>query len=177
MLTNQQILLAYIADFEPLSQFQSKNALHYIIVITCFCPQVSETTHQVGRISVSTTPDVPYREMASHCEALLMGKQQKMSGLISSQKRQECLMHVSLQSQTDEVTTMVSCPNAYADSLGVLPTSSKFITTQGSICSCMYFCTQNCYVSPMRIMIEQLCEFVSFPVSFHQVMIFGPYVY
>ncbi|XP_062117696.1 protein SEMI-ROLLED LEAF 2 isoform X2 [Humulus lupulus] len=77
---------------------------------------VSETTHQVGRISVSTTPDVSYREMARHCEALLMGKQQKMSGLISDQQRQECLMHISLQSQTNEVTTIVSYVNA--NSLG-----------------------------------------------------------
>ncbi|PON91725.1 Armadillo-type fold containing protein [Trema orientale] len=80
---------------------------------------VSETTHQVGRISVSTTPDVPYREMARHCEALLMGKQKKMSGLISGQQKQECLMHVSLQSQANEVTTIVSCPNVNAGSLGV----------------------------------------------------------
>ncbi|XP_030495163.2 protein SEMI-ROLLED LEAF 2 isoform X1 [Cannabis sativa] len=78
---------------------------------------VSETTHQVGRISVSTTPDVSYKEMARHCEALLMGKQQKMSGLISTQQRQECLMHISLQTQTNEVTTtIVSYVNA--DSLG-----------------------------------------------------------
>lgn len=41
--------------------------------------QVLETTHQVGRISVSTPSDMPYREMALHCEALLMGKQQKLS--------------------------------------------------------------------------------------------------
>jgi len=41
----------------------------------------------VGRFSVSTAPDVSYKEMASHCEALLMGKQQKMS-----QFRQESLV-------------------------------------------------------------------------------------
>lgn len=40
---------------------------------------VSETTHQVGRISISTPFDMPYKEMALHCEALLVGKQQKMS--------------------------------------------------------------------------------------------------
>lgn len=47
---------------------------------------VLETT-QVGRFSVSTAPDVSYKEMASHCEALLTGKQQKMS-----QFRQESLV-------------------------------------------------------------------------------------
>lgn len=32
----------------------------------------------MGRLSVSTGPDVSYKEMAGHCEALLLGKQQKM---------------------------------------------------------------------------------------------------
>ena len=45
--------------------------------------QVSDTTHQVGRVSVSTPFDMPYKEMALHCEALLMGKQQKMSTFMS----------------------------------------------------------------------------------------------
>ncbi|KAJ1400290.1 Armadillo-type fold [Sesbania bispinosa] len=40
---------------------------------------VSETTHQVGRISVSTPSNMPYKEMALHCEALLVGKHQKIS--------------------------------------------------------------------------------------------------
>lgn len=41
--------------------------------------QVLETTHQVGRISVSTPSNMPYKEMALHCEALLVGKHQKIS--------------------------------------------------------------------------------------------------
>ncbi|CAJ1934197.1 unnamed protein product [Sphenostylis stenocarpa] len=45
---------------------------------------VSETTHQVGRISISTPFDMPYKEMALHCEALLAGKQQKMSTFMST---------------------------------------------------------------------------------------------
>ncbi|XP_027355487.1 uncharacterized protein LOC113865252 [Abrus precatorius] len=45
---------------------------------------VSETTHQVGRISISTPFDMPYKEMALHCEALLVGKQQKMSTFMGS---------------------------------------------------------------------------------------------
>ncbi|XP_004506319.1 protein SEMI-ROLLED LEAF 2-like [Cicer arietinum] len=40
---------------------------------------VLETTHHVGRISVSTPSNMPYKEMALHCEALLAGKQQKIS--------------------------------------------------------------------------------------------------
>ncbi|CAK8575461.1 unnamed protein product [Lathyrus sativus] len=40
---------------------------------------VFDTTHHVGRISVSTPSNMPYKEMALHCEALLAGKQQKIS--------------------------------------------------------------------------------------------------
>ncbi|XP_024019088.1 uncharacterized protein LOC21388445 isoform X2 [Morus notabilis] len=44
-----------------------------ILSVNQLLESVSETTHQVGRVSVSTGPDVPYKEMALHCEALLMG--------------------------------------------------------------------------------------------------------
>lgn len=50
--------------------------------------QVLATSNQVGRSSVSTASDMPYKEMASHCEALQMGKQQKMSDVINSQQIQ-----------------------------------------------------------------------------------------
>ncbi|KAK9283316.1 hypothetical protein L1049_011555 [Liquidambar formosana] len=53
------------------------------------------TTHHVGRFSVSTPPDMPYKEMASHCEALLMGKQQKMSTFMSAQHNQDSLNGLS----------------------------------------------------------------------------------
>lgn len=46
--------------------------------------KVSETTNQVGRISISTPFDMPYKEMALHCEALLVGKQQKMSTFMNT---------------------------------------------------------------------------------------------
>ncbi|KAJ6300460.1 hypothetical protein OIU76_021285 [Salix suchowensis] len=63
---------------------------------------VLETTQQVGRLSV-TAPDVSYKEMAHHCETLLMGKQQKMSHVMSVQLKQESLMNVSLQNHDDEI--------------------------------------------------------------------------
>ncbi|XP_042513279.1 protein SEMI-ROLLED LEAF 2-like isoform X2 [Macadamia integrifolia] len=58
---------------------------------------VSETSCQVGRFSVSTTPDVPYKEMANHCEALLLGKRQKMSSFMTAQQKQENLASFRLQ--------------------------------------------------------------------------------
>ncbi|GAY37022.1 hypothetical protein CUMW_026050 [Citrus unshiu] len=49
---------------------------------------VSNKTPQVGRSSVSTPSNMPYNEMAGNCEALLMGKHQKMSVSMSSQAYQ-----------------------------------------------------------------------------------------
>ncbi|KAF5183087.1 Armadillo-type [Thalictrum thalictroides] len=64
---------------------------------------VFETACQVGRLSVSTSPDVPYKEMASHCEALLTGKQQKMSTFMHAQKKQENLTNIFLMHQNSDV--------------------------------------------------------------------------
>lgn len=38
---------------------------------------------QAARYSVSTAPDMPFKDMTSQCEALSMGKQQKMSAFMS----------------------------------------------------------------------------------------------
>uniref|UniRef100_A0A2N9F017 Uncharacterized protein n=1 Tax=Fagus sylvatica TaxID=28930 RepID=A0A2N9F017_FAGSY len=56
---------------------------------------VLETTHQVGRFSVSNATDMTYKEMAGHCEALLVGKQQKMSTFLTAQQAQESLVSFS----------------------------------------------------------------------------------
>lgn len=54
--------------------------------------QVLETTGQVGRFSTSTPSDMPYKEMASQCEALQTGKQEKMSGFMSTQQLRESVI-------------------------------------------------------------------------------------
>ncbi|XP_002277870.1 protein SEMI-ROLLED LEAF 2 isoform X1 [Vitis vinifera] len=69
---------------------------------------VLEKAHEVGRFSVSTAPDVSYKEMSGHCEALLMGKQQKMSNLISTQQKQVSLMNFSSQNHDDEAKKMIT---------------------------------------------------------------------
>nr|POF18847.1 protein efr3 like b [Quercus suber] len=56
---------------------------------------VLETTNQVGRFSFSNPNDMTYKEMAGHCEALLVGKQQKMSTFMSPQQVQESLVSIS----------------------------------------------------------------------------------
>ncbi|KAF7148752.1 hypothetical protein RHSIM_Rhsim03G0019100 [Rhododendron simsii] len=63
---------------------------------------VLETAHQVGRLSVCTAPEVSYKEMAGHCEALLMGKQQKMSYLMSAQQRQGNFLSIVPQNHDEE---------------------------------------------------------------------------
>jgi hypothetical protein len=54
--------------------------------------QVLETARQVGRLSVSTTSDMPFREMAGHCETLTAGKQEKMAALMNSHQQSELLI-------------------------------------------------------------------------------------
>ncbi|XP_009124331.1 protein SEMI-ROLLED LEAF 2 [Brassica rapa] len=51
----------------------------FLLSIDELLSAVSQTTAQLGRYSVSDPPDMTYTEMAGHCEALLMGKQEKMS--------------------------------------------------------------------------------------------------
>ncbi|XP_073149790.1 protein SEMI-ROLLED LEAF 2 isoform X2 [Henckelia pumila] len=63
---------------------------------------VLDTAHYVSRISVCTAPDASYKEMANHCEALLMGKQQKMSYLVSTDPSQGSLLNISLPNIDEE---------------------------------------------------------------------------
>ncbi|KAF5747981.1 hypothetical protein HS088_TW05G00712 [Tripterygium wilfordii] len=72
-----------------------------LLSINQLLESVFETAHQAGRISV-TAPDVPYKEMAHHCEALLMGKQQKIFHLMSVQLRQESSINFPQQNQENE---------------------------------------------------------------------------
>ncbi|KAH9678981.1 hypothetical protein KPL71_025927 [Citrus sinensis] len=86
---------------------------------------VLETTHQVGRISVSTA-DMPYKEMAGHCEALLVGKQKKMSHLMSAQLRQESLINFSITNHENEVNEVLPSqritPNSNKPPVGTVTT-------------------------------------------------------
>lgn len=44
---------------------------------------------------MSNAPDASYKEMAQHCETLLMGKQEKMSYLINTNPKQGTLLTLS----------------------------------------------------------------------------------
>ncbi|XP_057488018.1 uncharacterized protein LOC130774041 [Actinidia eriantha] len=85
----------------------SSKAYNVLPLVPCVKAAVSkkmvlETAHQVGRLCVCTAPDVSYKEMAGHCEALLMGKKQKMSYLMSTQQRSENILSKSLETQDQE---------------------------------------------------------------------------
>lgn len=90
------------------SQKNNSANLPDLLSVNQLMESVLETAHQVGRLSISNAPDVPYKEMAGHCEALLIGKQQKMSSLMNFQQNQEYLMNLSLPNRNDDVKWMTS---------------------------------------------------------------------
>ncbi|KAH6824536.1 hypothetical protein C2S53_010350 [Perilla frutescens var. hirtella] len=49
-----------------------------------FMNMVSETTKEVAQLSFSAPSDMPFKDMASHCEALQIGKQQIMSNFMGT---------------------------------------------------------------------------------------------
>ncbi|PUZ77921.1 hypothetical protein GQ55_1G412000 [Panicum hallii var. hallii] len=50
---------------------------------------VSETSRHVERLSASTNHDLPFKEVANQCEALLIGKQQKLSVCMSVSQKED----------------------------------------------------------------------------------------
>ncbi|XVE61142.1 hypothetical protein DITRI_Ditri06bG0016200 [Diplodiscus trichospermus] len=88
---------------------------------------VLETAHEFGRISICTGPDMPYKEIAHHCEALLTGKQQKMSHLTSAQLIQESLISLSFQhpdnktKQAGPFLEQTGSTNPFKQPVGTLP--------------------------------------------------------
>ncbi|KAJ1408983.1 hypothetical protein SESBI_23156 [Sesbania bispinosa] len=77
---------------------------------------VLDTPHPSGRISVSSAFNMPYKDMADNCEVLLMAKQ-KMSRLMSTQYKQECLMNSLLPNQDNELRN--TCSSSQMDFLKV----------------------------------------------------------
>lgn len=75
--------------------------------------QVLETAQQVGRFSISTRPDVTYREMANQCEALLTGKQQKMSTFMGVQQKPEISVSVFFATSQLFKCAILSCRSGF----------------------------------------------------------------
>ncbi|CAH1419506.1 unnamed protein product [Lactuca virosa] len=58
-----------------------------LLSINQLLDSVLESAQQVGRMSISVTPEVSYKEMTNQCEALVNGKRMRMSNLMSIQQR------------------------------------------------------------------------------------------
>lgn len=71
-------------------------------MVLLVCLQVVETTNQVGRLSVSTAHDMPYKEMAGHCEALRKVKQQKLSTFMGQQRPDNLITYSSHDSNQEK---------------------------------------------------------------------------
>ncbi|WOL19844.1 hypothetical protein Cni_G28646 [Canna indica] len=70
---------------------------------------VLETTCQVGRLSVANNCNVPFKEMAGNCEALMTGKQQKMSLFVGAQQKQDIFLTSNAQNQNEMKIAPYSC--------------------------------------------------------------------
>lgn len=62
---------------------------------------------------MSTEPNAPFLEIVDHCQALLMGKQQKLDVFLNSQQRQEILLIGST-----DIHDLNASPSVQNDQLG-----------------------------------------------------------
>ncbi|URE05211.1 Cyclin-related protein [Musa troglodytarum] len=81
---------------------QLANGTFDLLSVDQLLETVLETAWPVGRFSASSTSDVPFKEMAGHCEALMMGKQQKMSVFTSAQQNHDILFGGPLEELYEE---------------------------------------------------------------------------
>jgi len=97
---------------------------------------VSETSQHVGRLSVSTNKDLPFKEVANQCEALLIGKQQKLSVCMSVRGKEDGESSIEQSSPQDPQADTFLCtadeqwhPNSCK--LPVLCPYDQFLATSG----------------------------------------------
>ncbi|OMO71295.1 Armadillo-type [Corchorus capsularis] len=120
---------AFPEPFEGQTKDNSESPLEIpnLLDVNQLLESVLETAHQFGRTSVSTGPDMTYKEMAHHCEALLTGKQKKMSHLMSAQLRQESFITFSFQypdyetKQAGLLLEQTASTNPFMQTAGTLP--------------------------------------------------------
>lgn len=98
------LTVKYITKISRSAKFlQNKSMCLNTIMSSYLSLQVLETARQVASFPVTTTP-IPYDQMKSQCEALVMGKHQKMSVLLSFKNRKANGLE-SLDSSTQNETT------------------------------------------------------------------------
>ncbi|XP_042010353.1 protein SEMI-ROLLED LEAF 2-like [Salvia splendens] len=74
-----------------------------------FMNMVSETTKEVAQLSFKAPSDMPFKDMASHCEALQIGKQQIMSNFLGSPLTEDRLSSCSQDSAQTHDMSPQSC--------------------------------------------------------------------
>ncbi|KAK8609218.1 hypothetical protein V6N13_025524 [Hibiscus sabdariffa] len=121
------------APFSPIDETKDNSELSLGIPrpldVNQLLDSVMETSDQFARPSVSTGPDMTYKDMAHHCETLLNGKQQKMSDLMGVHlMRQESLLgSLSFQhpfdntKQTGPLLEQTDGSNSLKQPVGTLP--------------------------------------------------------
>ncbi|XP_076955058.1 protein SEMI-ROLLED LEAF 2-like [Bidens hawaiensis] len=85
--------LLFVDDDFDVDPFESSNRLSLatsesndLLSVNQLLDSVLESAQHVGRMSISVTPEISYKEMTNQCEALVNGKREKMSNLMSIQR-------------------------------------------------------------------------------------------
>ncbi|XP_020519732.1 uncharacterized protein LOC18428932 isoform X2 [Amborella trichopoda] len=90
-LTDEEPFLEIFGDQAELEDNLPSKEPH-LLSVNQLLESVLETAHQVGSFRISISPEVPFQELTSRCEALLMGKQEKMSAFMNSYQKEEILL-------------------------------------------------------------------------------------
>ncbi|KAG8481273.1 hypothetical protein CXB51_026112 [Gossypium anomalum] len=97
--------------------------------------KVLETARQVASFSVSPTP-IPYEQMRSQCEALIIGKQQKMSVIHSFKHQQEA--KATFEENGKEVLCLPNVKVEFSEDLKLISNEQVHARGQLALCSLEY---------------------------------------
>ncbi|KAG4123474.1 hypothetical protein ERO13_D11G328900v2 [Gossypium hirsutum] len=109
---------AFVEPFEGqiMDNSEFSGEISNLMDVNQLLESVLETAYQFGRSSVCTGPNMSYKEIAHHCEALVTGKQQKMSHLLSAQLRQD-----NMTNQAGPIVEQTGNTNLFKLLTGTLP--------------------------------------------------------
>ncbi|MBA0635318.1 hypothetical protein Godav_000057 [Gossypium davidsonii] len=109
---------AFVEPFEGqiMDNSEFSGEISNLMDVNQLLESVLETAYQFGRSSVCTGPNMSYKEIAHHCEALVTGKQQKMFHLLSAQLRQD-----NMTNQAGPIVEQTGNTNLFKQLTGTLP--------------------------------------------------------
>ncbi|KAL9270752.1 SEMI-ROLLED LEAF 2-like protein [Drosera capensis] len=148
--------LADSLNSQPKQEMQLIMDTPSLLSVNQLLESVLDTAHQVGRFSISTAPDVPYREMANHCEALSMGKKQKMSNLVLAQRQDSlmsfppllCNVETNEPPKSDAVVAPQKGGNPFADENFMPHVYKLAVTPMPMLCAAEYQYQPNFFKLP-----------------------------